>query len=71
MEKIISTKEAWRKNSYFTNDKYVQLYTYSINNPEAFWSEKAKCIDWIVPFSDSAIKKVNYSVIVMLPVIPV
>ena len=61
MEKIISTKEAWRKNSYFTNDKYVQLYTYSINNPEAFWSEKAKCIDWIVPFSDSAIKKVNYS----------
>jgi len=60
MEKIINTKLAWEKNSYITKDKYIELYRKSIEYPEAFWAEQALSIDWIEPFSESAVKKVNY-----------
>lgn len=38
---------------------YIQLYQQSIENPEAFWAEQAKRIDWIKPFS--VVKDVSYA----------
>ena len=61
MEKTIKTKKSWMENSYFTKDKYEKLYKESINDPKAFWAKLAKSIDWIVPFSNDSIRKVNFS----------
>ena len=33
-----------------TFDEYKKEYTKSIQNPEEFWSEKAKTLDWMTPF---------------------
>ena len=38
--------------------KYDEMYAASINDPDAFWGEHGKRIDWIKPFS--AVKDVSY-----------
>jgi len=38
--------------------KYDQLYAASVTDPESFWAEHGKRIDWIKPFTK--IKNVNY-----------
>ncbi|KAA9007975.1 acetate--CoA ligase [Histidinibacterium aquaticum] len=39
-------------------DRYAELYKASIEDPEGFWAEEAKRIDWIKPFS--TVKDVNF-----------
>jgi acetyl-CoA synthetase len=34
-----------------TFDEYKKQYIESIQNPEKFWSGKAKALDWITPFT--------------------
>jgi len=34
-----------------TPEKYQQYYQQSIENPDAFWGEQAKVLDWIKPFT--------------------
>jgi acetyl-CoA synthetase len=46
-------------NAHINKDKYDAMYAASINNPEAFWAEHGKRIDWMTPFSK--VKNVNYS----------
>ena len=45
---------------YWILDKAGLPYPESIENPESFWGEQAKCIDWFKPFSKNSIKKVNF-----------
>ncbi len=33
------------------NKKYEEMYAQSINDPDGFWAEQAKRLDWIEPFS--------------------
>ena len=58
---LIKIKNQWKENALLNEDKYIELYKESIENPEIFWAEQAKCIDWISPFSKDSIKKVNFS----------
>jgi acetyl-CoA synthetase len=39
--------------------KYEEMYAASLNDPEAFWGEHGKRIDWIKPFT--TVKDVNYN----------
>lgn len=39
--------------------KYQEMYDASMNDPEGFWGEQGKRIDWIKPFTQ--VKDVNYS----------
>lgn len=39
------------KNSIINNAQYQKMYQQSISNPNAFWAEHGKRIDWIKPFS--------------------
>ncbi|PID36886.1 MAG: acetate--CoA ligase [Rhodobacterales bacterium] len=39
--------------------KYDEMYAASINDPEAFWAEHGKRVDWIKPFTE--VKDVNYT----------
>ena len=58
---LIKIKNQWKENALLNEEKYIKLYKESIKNPEIFWAEQAKCIDWFTPFSKDSIKKVNFS----------
>ena len=58
---LIKIKNQWKENALLNENEYMELYKESIENPEDFWAEQAKCIDWFTPFSKDAIKKVNFS----------
>ncbi len=45
----VSTELA--ENSLLTNEQYLAEYTASITDPEKFWDEKGKIVDWIKPYT--------------------
>ncbi|MGL6014368.1 MAG: AMP-binding protein, partial [Shewanella oncorhynchi] len=45
-------------NALVNNDKYKTMYQESIVNPEGFWREHGKRIDWIKPYTK--IKKTSF-----------
>jgi acetyl-CoA synthetase len=57
-EKIYDVPADWRKRAHVDDAKYKDLYARSIKDPNGFWAEQAKCIDWIKPFSK--IKNTSY-----------
>ena len=61
MNDIIAIKDNWKSSAHITESLYHDMYTNSINNPEKFWKKYAQQIDWITPFSDQCIKKINFS----------
>ena len=46
-------------NAHITKDKYVAMYNASVNDPEAFWAEHGKRVNWMTPFTK--IKNVIYA----------
>ena len=38
-------------NSLLTNDQYLSEYKASIEDPETFWGEKGKILDWMKPYT--------------------
>ncbi|MXP46050.1 acetate--CoA ligase [Altererythrobacter luteolus] len=42
--------DAWAQNALIDKLAYSQKYDLSVSDPEAFWQEEAKRIDWIEPF---------------------
>ena len=60
-EDKIEVKSSWEINAHLDKNSYLKLYEESIRNPEGFWAEQAKSIDWHKPFTKDAIKKVNFS----------
>ena len=49
-EKIYDVPADWRKRAYADDAKYQEMYARSIKDPNGFWAEQAKRIDWIKPF---------------------
>jgi len=50
-DKIYDVPAAWRSRAYADNAKYQEMYARSISDPNSFWAEQAKRIDWIKPFT--------------------
>ncbi|MGB7774758.1 MAG: acetate--CoA ligase [Pseudolabrys sp.] len=48
----------WRKRAYADGAKYKEMYARSIKDPNGFWADQAKRIDWIKPFSK--VKNTSY-----------
>jgi acetyl-CoA synthetase len=46
-------------NAHINKEQYDTMYAASINDPDAFWAEHGKRVDWIKPFTK--VKNVNYS----------
>jgi acetyl-CoA synthetase len=44
-------KQNIEKSAWIKRNQYQSLYQQSIDDPEGFWREQAKCIDWIKPFT--------------------
>ncbi|MGB0670671.1 MAG: acetate--CoA ligase [Rhodospirillales bacterium] len=39
------------KSAYVDNAKYLEMYKASVENPDAFWGEQGKRLDWIKPYT--------------------
>lgn len=43
--------DSWANSAHINADKYREMYQASVTNPEAFWGEHGKRIDWIKPYT--------------------
>ncbi len=60
MENIIhNVPEEWTKRAHIDNEKYLELYKQSIEDPDKFWGEQGKTIDWITPYTK--VKNTSYA----------
>jgi acetyl-CoA synthetase len=49
--KIHPVPDEWAKRAYIDQAGYRALYQRSIDDPDGFWAEQARRIDWIKPFA--------------------
>ncbi|MEX2618547.1 MAG: acetate--CoA ligase [Alphaproteobacteria bacterium] len=45
--------------AYVDNDKYLAMYKQSVDDPEGFWGEQGKRLDWFTPYTK--VKDVSYN----------
>ena len=48
------------KSAWADNEKYLEMYKQSVEDPEGFWGEQGKRLDWIKPYTK--VKNVNYDI---------
>ena len=58
-QSLIKVTDEAKRTALIDNEKYLQEYERSINDPENFWAEHGQRIDWIKPYT--RIKDVSYS----------
>jgi acetyl-CoA synthetase len=46
-EKVYDVPAEWAKRAYVDEAKYREMYARSINDPDGFWGEEAKRLDWV------------------------
>ncbi len=57
-DKLYDVPAEWKKRAYADDAKYQEMYARSIKDPNGFWAEQAKRIDWIKPFTK--VKNISY-----------
>ncbi|MCX4029804.1 acetate--CoA ligase [Endozoicomonas sp. SM1973] len=57
---IYNVDENVASNAWVDHERYLTLYQQSIDNPEAFWREQGKCINWIKPYTQIRDVDFNY-----------
>ena len=57
---LIDVPAEWAANAYIDSATYEELYKRSVEDPEGFWREQGKRIDWIKPYSK--IKDVSFDI---------
>jgi acetyl-CoA synthetase len=50
-EKIYPVPAEWRKRAFIDEAKYGELYARSLNDPQGFWGEMGRRIDWFTPYT--------------------
>jgi len=58
-DQVFPVPAAVAENSWCDNDKYLKWYKESVDNPEAFWGEHGKRLDWIKPYTK--VKDVSFN----------
>jgi acetyl-CoA synthetase len=58
-KKIYAVSAEWSKRAWVDDAQYKTMYEQSISNPDAFWGEHGKRIDWIKPFTK--VQNVSYA----------
>jgi len=48
---IFPVPESWAKSAFCDNEAYLKMYEQSVKDPEGFWGEHAKRIDWFQPWT--------------------
>ena len=42
----------WKNSAHINADRYAQMYRQSLEDPDGFWRDQARRIDWIKPFTE-------------------
>ena len=50
-EKIYDVSAEWAKRAFVDQAKYSEMYARSVSDPNGFWADQAKRVDWIEPFT--------------------
>jgi acetyl-CoA synthetase len=50
-EVLYKVPESWPAGAYVDDAKYRDMYAQSVRDPEGFWGEHGKRIDWIKPYT--------------------
>ena len=58
-ETLYEVPAEWSQKAYVNNDSYLEMYQRSVDNPDAFWGEHGKRLDWITPYT--TVKNTSYA----------
>jgi acetyl-CoA synthetase len=58
-DKIYDVSADWTKRAYVDAAKYKDMYARSVSDPNGFWAEHGKRVDWIRPFTK--VENVSYA----------
>ena len=58
-EKLYPVPDEWKTRAHYDKARYDADYKRSIEDPEGFWGDTAKRVDWIKPFTK--VKNVSYA----------
>ncbi len=50
-EIVHTVSSEWAGRAHVDNDAYLAMYEASVSDPESFWAEHGRRIDWITPYS--------------------
>ena len=50
-EKVYGVSAEWAKRAWIDEARYQEMYARSIKDPDGFWAEHGKRIDWFKPFT--------------------
>ncbi|AGK59940.1 acetyl-CoA synthetase [Hyphomicrobium denitrificans 1NES1] len=50
-DKVYPVSREWAERAYINADKYREMYERSVSDPEGFWSDAGKRLDWIKPYT--------------------
>lgn len=48
---VYPVKSTIKAHTHADNDTYLNMYQQSVENPDAFWAEHGKIVDWIKPYT--------------------
>ncbi len=57
-DKIYEVTPDWQKRAFIDHAKYKEMYAASIADPNTFWGEQGKRVDWIKPYTK--VKNTSY-----------
>ena len=49
--KVHPVPQEWKARAFVDDAKYREMYQRSIDDPDGFWAEHGKRIDWMTPFT--------------------
>ena len=58
-EKVYNVPAEWASRAFIDNEKYLAMYKRSVEDPNRFWGEAGKRIDWIKPYT--RVKNTSYA----------
>ncbi len=58
-EKVYNVPAEWAARAFLDNEKYLAMYKRSVEDPNGFWGEAGKRIDWIKPYTK--VKNASYA----------
>jgi acetyl-CoA synthetase len=50
-DKVYPVPREWAERAYINADKYREMYERSVSDPEGFWMEAGKRLEWIKPYT--------------------
>ena len=57
-DKVYNVPAEWASRAFIDNEKYLAMYKRSVEDPNGFWGEVGKRIDWIKPYT--RVKNTSY-----------